>query len=1355
MSTLTTVAAVDVDVQEGRTELDSHADTCIVGSCALVFHEYERRVNVQGYDPKLGIQKDLPIVSAAIAYDSVTEHGCETILLIIHQAIYLPRLRHNLLCPNQMRANDVVVKECPRMFSDTSESHYIQIRAYESNDANVSHCQDQPITIPLHLSGVISYFTCRKPTTYEFNTLPRYVLTSEQPEWDPHSPSFAMTEDRYLPHFARSNEIGDRHIEVLGSLIRETECPFRDGINSHLNISSTTTSKRSSTLQPATLARNWGIGLEAAKRTLLATTQRGIRTVSNPALSRRFRTNDRQLRYRRLRCDLFTDTLESSVLSKRQNRYAQVFGSSWGWARAFPMKKKSDAHEALSLLFARDGVPNKMIMDGAKEQIMGEFRRKCREADCHVRQTEPYTPWSNAAEGVIRELKKGVARKMLETKAPKRLWDDCLELEAYIRSHTAHDIYALEGEVPQTIVSGETPDISEFAELKWYDWVKFRDTSISFPDDKMIIGRYLGPSFDIGPAMTAKILKANGQYVHRSTYRALTEDELRDPLEIKERQDFDLQINEILGHNDTPTSGLLINEKTQSTQQDDIETPQYEPYEDDHQQQGTSIPDADDATPDSYDPYIGAEVLLPHGQQLVTGRVVSRKRSPDGSFKGTANVNPILDTRSYQVRFPDGQEAEFAANIIAENMYSQCDLDGNQYLLMDAIIDHKVDSTAVKDADRYVIVNGRQYPRKTTSGWWLCVQWKDGTTSWERLAELKESNPIEVAEYVVAANIQNEPAFAWWVPAVLARRNRIIAAVNKRYHKKTHKFGIELPKTVERAIQIDKENGNSLWQDAINKEMLNVRVAFNVLDEGQPVPPGYQFMRCHMVFDIKMEDFRRKARLVAGGHMTEAPATLTYASVVSRESVRIALTLAALNDLEVKTGDIENAYLTAPVAEKIWTTCGPEFGTQQGRNAVIVRALYGLKSAGASFRNHLADCMRELGFSSCLADPDVWYKAETRPSDGHKYYAYVLLYVDDALCIHHDPLSVLDRIDTFFKFKTGSIGDPDIYLGAKLRRVTLPNLVEAWAISPSKYIQEAVRNVREHLKNIGQRLPKKASSPFPRDYLPELDISDELTPDEASYYQSQIGILRWAVELGRIDIITEVSMLASHLALPRRGHLEAVYHIYAYLALKHNTRLVMDPTYPIIDMATFKECDWREFYGDVHEPIPPNAPPPRGKEVDLRLFVDSDHAGDRMTRRSRSGFLIYLNLAPIVWFSKKQSTIETSVFGAEFVAMKHGVEVTRGLRYKLRMMGVPIVTPTYIYGDNMSVIHNTQRPESTLKKKSNSICYHAIRESVAMGESLTSHIPSEMNPADLCTKIVPGGAKREHLINLIMYDIYE
>jgi hypothetical protein len=161
--------------------------------------------------------------------------------------------------------------------------------------------------------------------------------------------------------------------------------------------------------------------------------------------------------------------------------------------------------------------------------------------------------------------------------------------------------------------------------------------------------------------------------------------------------------------------------------------------------------------------------------------------------------------------------------------------------------------------------------------------------------------------------------------------------------------------------------------------------------------------------------------------------------------------------------------------------------------------------------------------------------------------------------------------------------------------------------------------------------------------------------------------------------------------------------VFAYLGLHHNTRVVFDPTYPAVDMGTFIKTDWKYMYGDVKEMIPSDAPIPRGKEVDLRLFVDSYHAGEQFTRRSRTGFVIYLNMAPIVWFSKRHPTVESSVFGAEFVAMKNGIETCRCLRYKLIMMGVALSGPTFVYGDNMSVVHNAQRPESVLKNKSNSI----------------------------------------------------
>ena len=238
-------------------------------------------------------------------------------------------------------------------------------------------------------------------------------------------------------------------------------------------------------------------------------------------------------------------------------------------------------------------------------------------------------------------------------------------------------------------------------------------------------------------------------------------------------------------------------------------------------------------------------------------------------------------------------------------------------------------------------------------------------------------------------------------------------------------------------------------------------------------------------------------------------------------------------------------------------------------------------------------------------------------------------------------------------------------------------------------------------------------------------------------------------------IATEVSLLSPYLAHPCEGHLDAALHMIGYLKLKHNSRWRFNPTHPMIDMNQFPQYDWTEFYGNVTEAIPPDMPKPLGKDVDLRMMVDSDHAGSKTTRRSRSGILIFINMSLIDWLSKRQSTIKTSVFGAELVAMKLGIERLRGICYKLRMMDVPLTGPSYVYGDNKSAITNSSTPELTfLSKKNNAICYHAIQESVAMGESLLTHIPTGDNHADLLTKVT-SGVKHKRLVSGILYDIFD
>jgi hypothetical protein len=553
------------------------------------------------------------------------------------------------------------------------------------------------------------------------------------------------------------------------------------------------------------LAKRWLIPANRTARTVDRTTQQGVRTMLNPTLSRCFPTNDCMLHYPRMPHPVFGNKMFAGMESKNGNKCCQVFATNFGWARAHPLKQKGEAHEAQSLMFKRDGVPPEMILDGSKEQVKGGFKHKLKEVNCHLRVTEPYSPWKQAAEGCIRELKQGVSCKMIKTGAPKRLWDHCIELQGLICSHTANDIYATGGEVPETIMKGGTADISQICKFVWYDWVMFRDTvnTIAFPDKRLTLGRYLGPAINIGLALTAKILKQNGQYDCRSTLRHLTPEETLCMVQIAAWLHFDDMIVERIGPKsvpgDFPTEDL---------------TPEYEHYrghtiaeDTDNAYKEGSLDDNDlDPLPtlEVGDNYISAEILLPLGGVPRREKVISCKRDADGNTVGRAHDRPILDTRTYDVEFNDGTITELMANKIAECMYAQCDPGGNQYVLLDCFVDFDKSLTAISLADQNIIVKGRPSKHCNTYGWKICCQWKDGSTTWESLKDLKESHPLETAEYAVMQGVDHKPAFNWWVPQVLRLCKCIISLVKKRkmsYLKKNLKFGIEVPTLVDHALE--------------------------------------------------------------------------------------------------------------------------------------------------------------------------------------------------------------------------------------------------------------------------------------------------------------------------------------------------------------------------------------------------------------------------------------------------------------------------------------------------------------------------------------------------------------------------
>ena len=1196
---------------------------------------------------------------------------------------------------------------------------------------------NEKLVIPFDLIGVMSSFTVRKPTwdkIRDIDPMNRIQMTNQSPEWSPNDSTEDVDESKLRVDLGndsiREKEPRTLH-QRMARMVRVNTRAIADIRH-----------RRKGTIDPITLSSRWGIGIPTAEKTCAATTQLGVRDFSDSVGSKRLKHTAYQLKHRRLRADVYTDTLFSDTKSLAQNTCGQIYATDFGWVQFYPMMRKKDAHATLERAFNDFGIFNNVIPDNAPELTSGQLRKTAHKFGCRIRPIEAWTPNQNLAEANIRELKRMYRREMKRTNCPAVLWDHCLELMAKRWSHTVLTSSPLMEGPPMKILTGDTPDISHLVEHRWYDPVWYSNPR--FEGRKL--GRWLGPSDSVGQAMSSKILTAKGKIVHRTSVWPLSVEKSHDETFTAQKEQFNDSLREALGNR---ADGLPPGDEDEPDEYNTA-TPHYEAYEDD-EQGDVRKPDMDEHKVDSHDKLISAKVMLPLGDSLRSGQVKRRKRDSEGNLVGRASSNPFLDTSMYEVEFQDGHVESYAANLIAENIYEQLDDEGNKYCLIDQIIDHKKDASAIPLSNGTIMLNGREHKKRTTRGWSFCVQWRDGTTSWENLKDLKESNPLEVAEYAVANLLDKEPAFAWWVNFALKRRDRLIkAAKTTRYMRKWQKYGIEIPKTVERALEIDKETGTDFWAKALRLEKSKIFPAVKILDEGAQHPVGHQMIPYHIVFDVKM-DFTRKARFVAGGHKTQEPETPTYACVVSRESVRIGFLLAALNDIEVIAANIAGAYLNAPCHEKICFKCGLEFGKEyEGRFAIITKALYGLKTSAFAWREHLSTTLQEsLGFSPCRADPDVYLRAATK-LDGTRYYEMVFIYIDDVLVQSNQGKEILNMLDQHYLLKLDSIGPPKLYLRNQVETFDIDGDTSkrCWALSSRRYAKEAIRNVQNWMESRGMQFKTRTAGVLPANYRPELDTSAYCDHDWMNFFQQQMGVLRCLVEFGRIDITAEVSMLAAFLAGPREGHVHAMLHIFAYINTHDRSRLVLDPSY--ITHGEEPNADWNSFYPDAKEEIPPDCPEPLGKSVQMTAFVDSDHAGDLVTRRSRTGILIFLNRAPVNWYSKKQTSVETSTFGSEFMALKVGIEMIKGLRYKLRMMGVPLEGHTHVRVDNMSVVQNSSKPSSTLRKKSNAIAYHFVRENVANGTYRIAYEPSRTNLADLLTKI-QSGSERTRLASLILY----
>ena len=617
-------------------------------------------------------------------------------------------------------------------------------------------------------------------------------------------------------------------------------------------------------------------------------------------------------------------------------------------------------------------------------------------------------------------------------------------------------------------------------------------------------------------------------------------------------------------------------------------------------------------------------------------------------------------------------------------------------------------------------------PSYKGSTWNVMVLWEDGSHTFEPLNTIAADDPVTCALYAKQMGLLEKEG--WKRFKRLANREKKMKRMLNQAKLKSfrrapiYQYGYLVPRNVVEATRFDEQNLNTYWQDAMALELSQLQEynTFKDLGTGTTGPEGYKKIKVHFVFAVK-HDGRHKARLVAGGHLTDAPVDSVYSGVVSLRSLRMIIFLAELNGLELYCADVGNAYLEAETREKVYIVAGPGFGELQGHTLVIFKALYGLRSSGLRWHERFADTLRDMGFAPTKADPDVWIR---RNGD---IYEYIAVYVDDLAIAAKCPSQITEELVEKYKYKLKGVGSIKYHLGCDFARDPDGTLY----FGPKKYIAKMM----ESYESMFGEKPRKYSSPLEKGDHPEVDDSEDLSEADASKYLTMIGALHWVITLGRFDVATAIMTMSRFRVAPKAGHLDRVKRIYGYLREHNHGAIRVRTGIPDYSDLPDQEYDWMyTVYGDVSEDIPTDAPEPLGGEVVITSYVDANLYHDLITGRAVTGVLHLLNGTPVDWFSKRQGTVETATYGSEFVAARIATEQIIDIRTTLRYLGVPVKKATYLFGDNQSVVTSSTLPHSGLNKRHNALSYHRVREAIAAKILRFFHIDGNKNPADVLSK---------------------
>ena len=1050
-------------------------------------------------------------------------------------------------------------------------------------------------SVPLLIKDGLAYATSLgRPTDQDMDTYPHVFFTSPD-EWDPSvldhdpppldglDPSQVLDQPFGDPMFDAYGDFNERIIANLNILL---DAPPEDYGSYIANL------HQGSSQEPDWNALRpffaW-TSPSSIQDTFNVTTRHGTAPHTQDYIKKHFKSRNPVFNIPRRSEAVATDTIFSDTPAVDDgSTMAQFFcGRDTLVCDAYGIKSTKQFINTLSDNIRKRGAMDTLISDGGKYEISKRVTDLLHSLFIQDYQSEPYHQHQNKAENRFGLAKRYTNTVMNTSSCPACCWLLCLQYTCVVLNHLASP--TLQGICPVQALEGTTPDISFLLHFSFYEPVYYRidssEPDLNFPsssNEKK--GYWVGFADNQGDSLTWRILTEDTQKIIirsgvRSALRTTTNQRLASPSGEATTLPFPVPYPK-QSSNSLPLDPL------------DASTPNFEQFvksqsgeDEDH-----PIPMANIDIPN----LLGRSFLLP----------------PEDN--GERHMAKIIDIDDHEQPLED---IKFKLKIKKDQ--TEEIMSYNQ--LMDYI---QKGTDAEEDPDslfkfRDIIVH--QGPLESTdpnhkgSKYNVMVEWESGEVTYEPLTLISKDDPITCAVYAKKHDLLDTTGWKH-LKRYAKTSKRLIRAVKQSRIRQVrasarYQHGFQVPKDYNDAMRLDKENGNTHWQDAMDLELTQIHEYKVFKDTGKAkfhngkvvTPDGFQKIRVHFVYAVK-HDGRFKARLVADGHLTKEPVESIYSGVVSLRSLRMVVFLSQLNNLEIWGADVGNAYLEAYTDEKLCIMAGPEFKELQGHLLIMVKALYGTRSGGARWHDRLFDILQELKFKPSKADPDVWM----RPEPGGTCYEYIAVYVDDLAIAAKDPQAFCNELKKKYNLKLKGVGPLEYHLGCTYKK----NPDGTLAADPRRYVNK----ILESYERMFKEKPRKSRPPLEGGDHPELDTSELCDEHQTKQFQTLIGQLQWLISLGCFDIAVHVMSLSRFRAQPRKGHLDRAKRIVGYLLFLPEGAIRFRIGEPDFSSLKDQEYDWtRTVYSGACEQIPHDIPKPLGKHVQTTHYVDANLHHDLAT----------------------------------------------------------------------------------------------------------------------------------------------